>query len=128
MSGNAAVSRSPSFWQNKHLVVTGASSGLGAAIGRLAAQSGARVSLIARRGELLSQIATEITSTGATAFWIAADVCDREALQHEGMRVPVLQLGLPDRFVDHGDQAHQLASCGLDGKGVVAAIRAKLAE
>lgn len=75
------MSRSQSFWGNKHLVVTGASSGLGAAIGRLAARSGARVSLIARRGELLSRIAAEIQSTGATAFWIAADVRDRDALR-----------------------------------------------
>jgi 1-deoxy-D-xylulose-5-phosphate synthase len=40
----------------------------------------------------------------------------------------VLQLGLPDRFVDHGDPALQLASCGLNKDGILSAIRAKLAE
>jgi 1-deoxy-D-xylulose-5-phosphate synthase len=40
----------------------------------------------------------------------------------------VLQLGLPDRFVDHGDQAQLLASVGLDKAGIVASIRARIGE
>jgi 1-deoxy-D-xylulose-5-phosphate synthase len=35
---------------------------------------------------------------------------------------PVLLLGLPDRFVDHGDPAKLLASVGLDAAGIAAAI------
>jgi 1-deoxy-D-xylulose-5-phosphate synthase len=42
------------------------------------------------------------------------------------MLVPMLQLGLPDRFVDHGDQGQLLAALGLDAPGVVGAIRARL--
>ena len=38
----------------------------------------------------------------------------------------LLQLGLPDRFVEHGDHARQLAACGLDAAGIEAAIRRKL--
>jgi 1-deoxy-D-xylulose-5-phosphate synthase len=34
----------------------------------------------------------------------------------------VLALGLPDHFIDHGDQQRLLASVGLDAAGVVAAI------
>jgi len=49
-----------------------------------------------------------------------------EALEARGVAVPILQLGLPDRFVDHGDQNQLLASIGLDKAGVVAAIRARL--
>ena len=49
-----------------------------------------------------------------------------ESLQRRGTRISVLQLGLPDRFIDHGDHALQLASCGLDKDGVLASIRAKL--
>ena len=48
-----------------------------------------------------------------------------EALAARAMTMPLLQLGLPDRFVDHGDQAQLLASVGLDRAGVVAAIRAR---
>jgi 1-deoxy-D-xylulose-5-phosphate synthase len=51
-----------------------------------------------------------------------------ESLQRRRITAPVLQLGLPDRFVDHGDPALQLASCGLDKDGILASIRAKLGE
>jgi 1-deoxy-D-xylulose-5-phosphate synthase len=50
-----------------------------------------------------------------------------ESLQQQGCMVPVLQLGLPDRFIEQGDPAVQLASIGLDAAGVAASIRARLA-
>ena len=37
----------------------------------------------------------------------------------------LLRLGIPDRFIDHGDQALLLAEIGLDGDGIVAAVRAR---
>ncbi|MGE5639476.1 MAG: transketolase C-terminal domain-containing protein, partial [Clostridia bacterium] len=40
----------------------------------------------------------------------------------------MLLLGLPDRFVDHGDQATLLASVGLDSQGIESAIRKAIAE
>src|SRR6195256_2599543 len=49
-----------------------------------------------------------------------------EALTARAIVTPLLQLGLPDRFVDHGDQAQLLASVGLDKAGIVAAVRARL--
>ncbi|MCU0804360.1 MAG: 1-deoxy-D-xylulose-5-phosphate synthase [Burkholderiales bacterium] len=51
-----------------------------------------------------------------------------EALEAHGVPMPVLQLGLPDRFVDHGDQAQLLASIGLDKAGVLATIKARLPD
>jgi 1-deoxy-D-xylulose-5-phosphate synthase len=51
-----------------------------------------------------------------------------EALASLGIMTPVLQLGLPDRFIDHGDQTQLLASVGLDKAGIVAAIRARIGE
>ncbi len=45
-----------------------------------------------------------------------------ETLAAHGMQLPVLQLGLPDRFIDHGDQAHLLSLCGLDAQGISTAI------
>ena len=51
-----------------------------------------------------------------------------ESLQRQGIKATVLLLGLPDRFVDHGDSALQLADCGLDRAGILAAIRGKLVE
>jgi 1-deoxy-D-xylulose-5-phosphate synthase len=49
-----------------------------------------------------------------------------EALELRGLNVPVLQLGLPDRYVEHGDPALLLAGCGLDRDGIVRAVRARL--
>jgi 1-deoxy-D-xylulose-5-phosphate synthase len=45
-----------------------------------------------------------------------------ELLNEAGVTVPLLQLGLPDRFIDHGDQAVLLAELGLDASGVERSI------
>ncbi len=47
-----------------------------------------------------------------------------ELLAAEGVTVPILHLGLPDRFIDHGDPAFLLAQAGLDAKGIAASITA----
>ena len=46
-----------------------------------------------------------------------------ECLQSLGLQVPLLQLGLPDAFIEHGDHAKQLAGLGLDAAGIEAAVR-----
>ncbi len=46
-----------------------------------------------------------------------------EALQASGHAKPVLQLGLPDVFVDHGDPAKLLSNIGLDAAGMQASIQ-----
>jgi 1-deoxy-D-xylulose-5-phosphate synthase len=51
-----------------------------------------------------------------------------EFLERQGAKIPVLQLGLPDSFIDHGDPALLLANCGLDGDGIVRAVQNRLAE
>ena len=51
-----------------------------------------------------------------------------EYLAAQGKAVPVLHLGLPDRFVEHGDPALLLKQCGLDGAGILAAVRARLPD
>ncbi|MDZ7590752.1 MAG: 1-deoxy-D-xylulose-5-phosphate synthase [Rubrivivax sp.] len=45
-----------------------------------------------------------------------------ECLAAAGLAVPVLQLGLPDKFVEHGDPSRLLALCGLDAAGIEASI------
>jgi 1-deoxy-D-xylulose-5-phosphate synthase len=37
-------------------------------------------------------------------------------------------LGLPDRFIDHGDPAKLLASCGLDAAGIAKSIRERFLD
>ncbi|MBC7413845.1 MAG: 1-deoxy-D-xylulose-5-phosphate synthase [Herminiimonas sp.] len=51
-----------------------------------------------------------------------------EALAADGIVKPLLILGLPDRFIDHGDVAQLLAACGLDGAGIAASVRARFGK
>ena len=46
-------------------------------------------------------------------------------LAERGLNVPVLRLGLPDRFIDHGEQGQLLAELGLDKDGIVHAVRSR---
>ena len=50
-----------------------------------------------------------------------------EVLSAEGVLVPVLQLGFPDEFIDHGDQMALLAGIGLDAAGIEQSIRTRYA-
>jgi len=45
-----------------------------------------------------------------------------EVLQRMGSRIPVLQIGVPDGFVEHGSRDDNLVSAGLDAVAVRAAI------
>ncbi len=49
-----------------------------------------------------------------------------ELLHAHRISVDVLNLGVPDRHLDHGTQQQQLAECGLDAAGITAAIKARL--
>jgi 1-deoxy-D-xylulose-5-phosphate synthase len=49
------------------------------------------------------------------------------ALAERGLKVPLLRLGLPDRFIDHGDQTRLLAEPGLDKDGILRTVREKRA-
>ncbi len=44
------------------------------------------------------------------------------ALAEMGLDVPLLRLGLPDRFIDHGEQGQLLSELGLDKDGIVRAV------
>ncbi len=48
-----------------------------------------------------------------------------EALANAGVVIPMLHLGMPDRFVDHGDPAALIRECGLDVRGIVSAIQSR---
>ncbi len=48
-----------------------------------------------------------------------------ETLAAHAVVTPILHLGLPDRFIDHGEQGALLAGAGLDAAGIEAAIRTR---
>jgi 1-deoxy-D-xylulose-5-phosphate synthase len=50
-----------------------------------------------------------------------------ECLQASGITARVLQIGLPDEFVEHGDPAGLLAECRLNAEGIGAQVQAFLA-
>jgi NAD(P)-dependent dehydrogenase (short-subunit alcohol dehydrogenase family) len=68
-----------SDFAGRHVIVTGASSGIGLATAKLLVARGARVSMIARRAEVLAERVAEMGSNYAAAF--AADVGDRAKLE-----------------------------------------------
>ncbi|HEY5156451.1 MAG TPA: SDR family oxidoreductase [Anaerolineales bacterium] len=73
-------------WKDKIAVVTGASSGIGAATARRLAHEGMRVVLVARRLDRLEELTGEIRQGGGQAYTIAADLTqesDRERLFQE---------------------------------------------
>ena len=75
--------------------------------------------------ELVTQLALShdvIVTVEEGAIMGGAGSAVAEALAQAGIVRPILQLGLPDRFIDHGDVAQLLAECGLDARGIAAAI------
>jgi len=51
-----------------------------------------------------------------------------ESLAAQALAAPLAMLGLPDRFVEHGDAASLLAECGLDAAGIVRVVHERLAQ
>ena len=51
-----------------------------------------------------------------------------EALAQAGIVKSVLQLGLPDRFIDHGEQSQLLRMLGLDAAGIEASVRQRFGD
>jgi len=84
------------------LVITGATSGFGLSIARLAARRGARLLLVARSGPSLARVAATL---GAEATWVAADVADPE-------QVRAIEARAVERFGGFGGWIHA-AGVGL---------------
>jgi NAD(P)-dependent dehydrogenase (short-subunit alcohol dehydrogenase family) len=62
---------------NRTLLITGASSGIGAHFAKVAAAAGAKVVLGARRTDLLDSIVSEIEAAGGKAIAVAMDVAEK---------------------------------------------------
>lgn len=76
--------------------------------------------------ELLLEIARThdaIVTVEEGAIMGGAGSAVSEALQEAGLIRPMLQLGLPDRFIEHGDPVKLLSGIGLDAPGIEQSIR-----
>ena len=75
--------------------------------------------------ELLLQVAAEhecLVTVEDAAIMGGAGSAVMEVLQQAGLLKPVLQLGLSDTFIEHGDPAKLMALQGLDASGIQASI------
>lgn len=84
--------------QGRTALVTGASRGIGAAVARRLAASGARVALLARSTDALRSLAHEI---GGGAIVLACDVRDTVTLTHALDQLPDLIGGAPNVVVNN---------------------------
>ena len=79
------------------------------------------VAHLARTHALLVTVEDNVVMGGAGSAVV-------ESLAAQGIAGQVLQLGLPDHFIDHGDQNQLLAAAGLNREGLLASIHARLAQ
>jgi short-subunit dehydrogenase len=65
--------------RNRVALITGASTGIGAATARTLAEAGCRVAMVARSGDVLDELALEIRKRGGQALALPADMTDRSS-------------------------------------------------
>jgi len=81
--------------------------------------------------ELLLQIAADhdaLVTLEDGAIMGGAGSAVLEALAQAGLAKPVLQLGLPDRFIEHGDPVKLMSMLGLDAAGIEASVRTRFTQ
>jgi 1-deoxy-D-xylulose-5-phosphate synthase len=78
--------------------------------------------------ELLLQVAARheaLVTLEEGAIMGGAGSAVGEALQAAGVNLPLLQLGLADEFIEHGDPAKLMSLQGLDAAGIAASVLAR---
>src|SRR5437016_564631 len=68
------------IWKDKSVFLTGASSGIGEALAIAIAKKGATLGLLARREELLTELAAKCGAAGGTVRIFSCDVVDSDAV------------------------------------------------
>ncbi|WP_455205206.1 SDR family NAD(P)-dependent oxidoreductase [Kaarinaea lacus] len=86
--------------RNKTIMITGASSGIGAELAKIAANRGAHVIMLARNQERLKSIAEEINMTGGSAVHYRIDLADSEAIVACARQI-IASHGSPDVLVNN---------------------------
>jgi uncharacterized protein len=71
-----------SDWRGKRAVITGGSAGLGRALAEVLVDRGSRVAIVARGRDALDAAAAELRAKGGEVLTVAADVTNRDGVQH----------------------------------------------
>jgi 1-deoxy-D-xylulose-5-phosphate synthase len=82
-------------------------------------------------GELIEQLAathTALVTLEDNVIQGGAGSAVAEYLSARGVTLPILHLGLPDTFLEHGGREELLRECGLDTDGILASVRAFLSR
>ena len=80
---------------------------------------------------LIQQLASShelIVTIEENAIMGGAGSAVSEYLHTLGLCTSVIQLGLPDHYIEHGDHLQMLHECGLDAHGIIAAVKQTLSE
>jgi len=88
-----------------HALVTGASSGIGRVLAMRLATLGARVALVARRGEELEKLADKIRAAGGEALALPCDIAERKAAE-ACCAEALAQLGSVELLVNNAGYGH----------------------
>jgi short-subunit dehydrogenase len=97
---NVRYSGSPAMFAGRSAFVTGASSGIGRDLATMFASQGANVALVARRGQLLRDLAVELTEFGVEALPIVCDVTDQSQV-NQAVAVACGEFGTVDIVVNN---------------------------
>ncbi|MFN2497572.1 MAG: SDR family NAD(P)-dependent oxidoreductase [Pyrinomonadaceae bacterium] len=104
-------------WQNKVVMITGASSGIGGALAIELAQRGAKLGLVARRADALTEIADRATGFGSQALVLSADVRDAASLRRAAERLASV-LGPADLLIANAGIGPTRDAVGIDAAEV----------
>src|SRR5579872_6929148 len=108
--------------QSNSIVITGASSGIGAALARQLAKPGRTIALLGRDRQRLSMIANECRGKGAVCEPASIDVCDRQGMTtflSDYERRHGVDLIVSNAGIFHGRRANQVVESADDAQRIL---------
>ncbi len=99
----------------RHILITGASSGLGQHAARLFCAKGANLTLAARRIDRLNALAEELRTKGSKVCVVEMDVCKAENIT-AGFDAAIASLGVPDVVLNNAGVAHTASALNTEDK------------
>jgi short-subunit dehydrogenase len=108
-------------WQDKNVMITGASSGIGRGLAVELSRRGAKVGLVARRADTLTEIVSEIEAANGKALAIPADVTNAESIGAAANRLRA-EFGPIDLLIANAGVGATVDAAELQGSTVAGVI------